>query len=70
MEEAIFFEPPYQTKPTGNPSLPEQGPVVNGKWQGWNALEGGWWSNSGLYGTPGSGVEPLSEVLEHYTQKR
>jgi hypothetical protein len=46
-DDAIFFEPPYQTPTTGNPALPDQGAAVMNEWQSWDALDGGWWANSG-----------------------
>jgi len=65
VDDAIFFEPPYQTPATGNPSLPNQGPAVMSQWQSWDALDGGWWANSGGgYGTtgctPGSYSDPVN----------
>ncbi len=64
VDDELFFEPPYQSHASGNPSLPEQGNVEQGKWQTWNAAAGGWWDNNEELGTPGSGVEPLSKYLE------
>ncbi len=54
--DQLFFEPPYQTATTGNPLLPDQGATAPSTWQTWNALEGGWWDNQGLCGSPGTGV--------------
>ena len=68
VDDELFFEPPYQTHATGNPSLPEQGSVEQGKWQTWNAAAGGWWDNNEELGTPGSGVEPLSKYLEEHPE--
>ena len=68
VDDELFFEPPYQTHASGNPSLPEQGPVELGTWQSWNAAEGGWWDNNEELGTPGSGVEPLAGYLEQYPE--
>jgi len=68
VDDELFFEPPYQTPASGNPSLPDQGPVELGEWQSWNAAEGGWWDNNEELGTPGSGVEPLSSYLEKYPE--
>jgi hypothetical protein len=56
--DSIFFEPPYQQPTTGNPSLADQGPVTLKTWQTWNALTGGWWSNT--TGNAGTGVLALS----------
>ncbi len=62
--DTLFFEPYYQTHAHGNASLPDQGALVYGTWQMWNALEGGWWSNSGDGGlNPGANVKPLSDYL-------
>ena len=36
--DQLFFEPPYQTATTGNPSLPNQGATALNTWQSWNAL--------------------------------
>ena len=68
VDDELFFEPPYQSHATGNPSLPEQGSVEQGKWQTWNAAAGGWWDNNEELGTPGSGVEPLSKYLEAHPE--
>ena len=57
--DQFFFEPPYQTPTTGNPSLPNQGATALNTWQSWNALTGGWWDNNGLC-NPGSGVQSLA----------
>ena len=67
-EDRLFFEPPYQTTSSGNPSLPEQGNVAYNTWQEWNAGEGGWWDNNEELGTPGTGVEPLSNYLAKYPE--
>ena len=67
--DQLFFEPPYQTPTTGNPSLPNQGATALNTWQTWNALEGGWWDNNdvlGAAGTPGTGVASLSSFLAQY----
>jgi hypothetical protein len=71
-DDVLFFEPPYQTHSTGNPSLPNQGSTAYDQWQSWNALEGGWWDNNGI-GTPGGpcgpgcpGVQPLSAWTSAY----
>lgn len=46
-QDAIYFEAPYQTPSTGDPSLPNQGATALNTWQTWNALEGGWWDDNG-----------------------
>jgi hypothetical protein len=63
-DDILFFEPAYQTPASGNPSLPNQGDPILGTWQTWDALDGGWWSNSGDGGlNPGMNVKPLSAYL-------
>jgi hypothetical protein len=66
--DALFFEPPYQTPSTGNPALPDQGATALNTWQTWDALDGGWWDNNGVFnpGTsePGSdGVDSIANYL-------
>ena len=61
--DQLFFEPPYQTPGAGNPSLPDQGATTIDTWQTWNALEGGWWDNSGTCGSGGSGVVSFSSCV-------
>jgi hypothetical protein len=58
--DKLYFEPPYQTPSTGNPSLPDQGATALNTWQTWNALTGGWYSDGGP-GTPGTGVVSLAD---------
>lgn len=66
-DDTLFFEPPYQTPGAGNVACPDQGPTVMDEWQTWDALDGCWWSNSGLLGKGGEGgVEPLSALLAEY----
>jgi hypothetical protein len=62
IDDTLFFEPPYQTAASGNPSLPDQGATVLSQWQSWNALEGGWWDNLGIV-NPGTGVNSLAYYL-------
>ena len=68
VDEYLFFEPPYQTPASGDPSLPDQGDVVLATWQSWDALAGGWWGAFGVAGTgtPGTGVLPLSDYLTEW----
>ncbi len=69
IDDSIIFEPRYQNG--SNPGLPLQGALVNGTWQKWNALSGGWWSISGLAGlTSGAGVKPISVYLATYPNAR
>jgi hypothetical protein len=67
-DDTLFFEPPYQTTSTGNPSLPDQGPTSLATWQTWNATEGGYWDNGTPTGTftPGTGVASLATILAEY----
>ncbi len=60
--DKLYFEPPYQTPSTGNPSLPNQGATLLNTWQTWNALSGGWYSDSG-YAGPGTNVGSLAGYL-------
>jgi hypothetical protein len=71
-QDALFFEPSYQTPSSGNPSLPNQGGTVMNTWQTWNAQLGGWWDNNGNF-TPGAdegpsapGVNSLAAFLALY----
>ncbi|MEJ0019517.1 MAG: PEP-CTERM sorting domain-containing protein [Acetobacteraceae bacterium] len=61
-DNTIFFEPPYQTPGTGNPSLPDQGATALNTWQTWDALNGAWWDNNGTC-TGGTGVDSLAACL-------
>ncbi|HKY05766.1 MAG TPA: LamG domain-containing protein, partial [Blastocatellia bacterium] len=57
-----FFEPVYQDA-TFFPSNP-QANVVEGAWQTWDALNGGWYSSSGLAGSgPGTNVKSIAQLL-------
>ena len=78
LDDAIFFEPPYQTPSTGNPGLPDQGATVMNKWQSWDALHGGWWANTGggfgttgctpgaNSGSPNTGVCSLADYISQH----
>jgi hypothetical protein len=61
----VDFEPPYQSPPDNNSSLPNQGPTVLGVWQVWNAQEGGW-DDGTIGGNGGSNVQPLSAFITAY----
>jgi len=64
-DDILFFEPPYQTPSSGNPSLPNQGDPILNTWQTWDALAGGWWDNNGVV-NPGTGVGSLATYLAAY----
>src|SRR5262245_44144966 len=60
LDDQIFFEPVYQSAAFFPPN--PQGPPVEGQWQTWDALNGGWWSLNGVCkATPGTGVKSLSD---------
>jgi len=61
-DDILFFEPPYQTPSSGNPSLPDQGNPVMNSWQTWNAISGGWWDDLGNC-NPGAGVCSLTTLM-------
>ncbi|MDQ4120665.1 MAG: carboxypeptidase-like regulatory domain-containing protein [Acidobacteriota bacterium] len=62
-DDILFFEPAYQNA-TFCPSNPQPAIAV-GAWQTWNALNGCWWSLFNFAGTfPGTGVKPLSAILD------
>lgn len=56
-DDLIFFEPEYQHGYTA--LVPDQGDLVVGMWQSWDARQGGWWSN---VDSPNAGadVRPLA----------
>lgn len=57
----LFFEPVYQTA-AFFPSNPQPALALD-TWQTWDALNGGWWSTTGVAGAnPGTGVKPLSAI--------
>lgn len=67
-DDAIYFEPPYQTPAAGDPAAPDQGATAMNTWQTWNALTGAWWDDNGNFNpgtTEGSvqGVGTLSDFL-------
>lgn len=61
--DQLFFEPPYQTTTSGNPSLPNQAAILMNVWQTWDALSGGWWDNQSLCGTEGTGVSSFADCV-------
>ena len=63
-DDALFFEPYLQTGGYGTyptVTVPNQGTLLLNAWQTWNALNGGWWPNSG--GTPGPPLLTLAYYL-------
>jgi hypothetical protein len=42
-DDRIYFEPIHQHT---TPGIPDQGLLLLGAWQSWDALTGGWWSNN------------------------
>ena len=53
VDDQLFFEPVYQTGAYPGDPVPNQGPLVVGEWQTWNALDGGWWAvSAGTFGPP------------------
>jgi CSLREA domain-containing protein len=61
-DDQIFFEPVYQHAHTVN--VPDQGALVVGTWQSWNAQAGGWWSVNNIAGAgPGADVKTLAQYL-------
>src|SRR3989449_61502 len=60
-DDALFFEPCYQTGAYIGDTVPAQGAPVLNTWQTWNALSGGWWAfNAGTFGPP---VTTISSYL-------
>ena len=62
-DDLLFFEPVYQD---ASFCSNDQGDVLVGEWQDWDARNGCWWSLSGNAGTPGTGVFTWEEILEVY----
>lgn len=56
-DDLIFFEPEYQHGYTA--LVPDQGDLVVGMWQSWDARQGGWWSNADSPNA-GADVRPLA----------
>jgi hypothetical protein len=67
-DDAIFFEPAYQHG--YNAPVPDQGPVAAGTWQHWDALAGGWWSNSTPGVGPGADVKTIAQYLAIHPSAR
>ena len=56
--DILFFEPPYQSLGTGDPSCTHQAPTAMFTWQKWDALTGCWWDNNGELCAPPLGIGP------------
>jgi hypothetical protein len=76
-DDVIFFEPRYQTVATGNPTLLDQGAIVDDTWKKWDALKGGWYSRNqssvaspGVPGVGNAGVQPLSVYIAAFPNAR
>jgi hypothetical protein len=65
-DDTLFFEPAYQLKGTGNPTLPDQQAVVLNQWQTWDAKIGGWWNNDGDFIPGYPNVGSLASYLALY----
>jgi hypothetical protein len=57
-DDLIFFEPEYQHGFTTD--VPDQGDLVVGMWQDWDARDGGWWSLQDPAFPAGAGVDDLA----------
>ena len=76
-DDVLVFEPRYQTPATGNPALPNQGAILIGIWQKWNALKGGWYSvihpliaSEGVPVPGNAGVQALSVYIAAFPNAR
>ena len=63
-DDAIFFEPPYQSLGNGGTDCASQAPTLMATWQQWTADQqhGCWWSNNGTL-NPGTGTGTLADYL-------
>lgn len=68
-DDALFFEPPYQSTGNGGTDCAHQAITVMNTWQQWDALNGCWWSNSGTL-NPGTGTGTLADYLAVYPNAR
>ena len=57
-DDLLFFEPAYQHGFTTD--VPDQGALVTGLWQPWDARNGGWWSLDDPAFPAGAGVDTLA----------
>jgi hypothetical protein len=51
-DDQLFFEPVFQTGAYSGDPVPNQGTLVTGSWQTWDARVGGWWSANAGGGPP------------------
>lgn len=68
-DDRLNFEPVYQDASINYATVagsivPDQGEVVEGSWQTWDALAGGWYSSFATLGT-GSGGPPLVTIEKY-----
>ena len=64
-DDALFFEPPYQSSSNGGTDCAHQAITAMNTWQQWDALHGCWWSNDGDL-NPGTGTGTLADYLAVY----
>lgn len=64
-DDALFFEPPYQSSSNGGTDCAHQAVTAMNTWQQWDALHGCWWSNDGDL-NPGTGTGTLADYLAVY----
>jgi hypothetical protein len=62
VDDALFFEPPYQAPGTGGTDCAAQPATQMNTWQQWDALHGCWWSNDGTL-NPGASTGTLADYL-------
>lgn len=69
LDDQLFFEPVYQSG--YSTVVPDQGALINGSWQTWNARAGGWWSLNGFAeATTGTGVKSLETYISEFPTAR
>jgi hypothetical protein len=66
VDDALFFEPPYQAPGHGNATCAHQAETAMETWQEWDALSGCWWDNNNVLGDGGTNTSPLSDYLAAY----
>ena len=60
--DALFFEPPFQSTGNGGADCAHQANTAMNTWQQWDALHGCWWSNYGDLNA-GTGTGTLADYL-------